>query len=81
MSARPAPRFVVLAAAQETFTRLEVAPNGSGRSVSDLSALATAAAILPRVTPRGVWIRTVELPDFEALCEVRGVVVQRRRQR
>jgi hypothetical protein len=57
--------------------RLTVAPNGYAASPSDIAALATAAALLPQSTPRGVWIKGSELPDLEAMCETRGVVVQR----
>lgn len=75
----PAGRFVVLADPHPAGCRLTVAPNGSGRTATDVAALATAAALIPRVSPRAVWIRTSELPDFEALCSVRNVTVVRRR--
>lgn len=71
------PRFVILADHVTTSAvRLSVAPNGYVASPSDIAAIATSAALLPRITPRGVWITPRELADFQAMCQHRGVVVQ-----
>ncbi len=70
-------RAVVVASIRGRIVTLRPADNGSGFTSSDVVALATAAALLPRVTKGGVVIGLSMLPDFEAMAESRRVVVQR----
>lgn len=69
-------RLVIVADLHHGACRLSVAPNGNPASPSDVAAIATAAAIIPRVTPRGVWITRSEFPDFEAMCQHRGITLR-----
>jgi hypothetical protein len=45
---------------------------------ADIRALALSAGLQPRHTPRTTFVGLSDLPDLEALCEHRGVVVTRR---
>ena len=70
-------RQVVLAVITGRTVRLEPVDNGAGLTTMRIRALATAAAIEPRCTARSTLIGLRRLPDFEAMAELRGVVVQR----
>lgn len=70
-------RRVVIADVRGRTVHLKPAQNGSGMSPADVRALATAAALVPHTTPSSTFIGLSALPDFEAMCEVSDVVVQR----
>ena len=73
---RPA-RRVMLADVGRRVVKLSPAPNGSGLSLTEVRALATAAALDPVIAGRAVLLPLAALPDLEAYCELLGVVVKR----
>jgi hypothetical protein len=74
----PVRRAVVIATIRGRTVALSAAQNGAGLTNTDVRALAVSAGLKPRHTPRTTFVGLSELPDLEALCEYRGVVVQRR---
>jgi len=70
-------RRVVIADVRGRTVYLKPVDNGSGMSLADVRALVTSAALLPHTTPTSTLIGLSELPDFEAMCQVAGVVCQR----
>jgi hypothetical protein len=73
----PVRRAVVIATIKGRTVALSAAQNGVLTN-TDVRALAVSAGLQPRHTPRTTFVGLSELPDLEALCEYRGVVVQRR---
>lgn len=72
-------RRVVIATIRGRTVALAAVLDASGFTNSDVRSLCVTAAIEPRTTAHATFIGLSELPDLEALCEVRGVVVVRRR--
>lgn len=75
---RPRSRRVIVADIRGRTVALQPVPNGSGLTNTDVRALSTAAAIEPQCTQHATFIRLSELPDLEAYCSIRDVVVVRR---
>jgi hypothetical protein len=73
-------RPVIVANIRGRVVHLRPIDNGSQFTTADVAALASAAALLPRVTNGAVSLGLSELADFEAMAESRRIVVQRTRQ-
>lgn len=73
-------RPVILADIRGRTVVLSPVDNGSGLTVADVRALCTAAALEPTTTVRSTFLPVAQLPDLEAMCQHRGVVVQRRKR-
>jgi hypothetical protein len=73
-------RPVIVANIRGRVVHLRPIDNGSQFTTADVAALASAAALLPRVTNGAVLLGLSELADFEAMAESRRIVVQRTRQ-
>jgi hypothetical protein len=74
-------RAVVFADIRGRVARLVPIDNGSGYVLADVVALARAAALEPRVSNGAALLSLRSLPDFEAMAELKRVVVIRRARR
>jgi hypothetical protein len=71
-SARP----VIIAAPRGKSVRLTLAPNGTTWTLRELAALCVAAGVIPKATPRGLWVTEAEFADVCAAAQYRSVTLR-----
>jgi hypothetical protein len=70
------PRPVIIAAPRGKSVRLTLAPNGTTWTLRELAALCVSAGVVPKATPRGLWVTEAEFGDVSAMAQHRSVTLR-----